>query len=204
MEIKNIVFDMGNVLLDFSFDRVLDLYFSDPRDRALIRERIFDSGEWDRLDAGEFTEEEAITHWLTLLPESLREGMEAIFAHWHETLTPIDGMAELVRDLKDNGYRCYLLSNTSVRVDSYADRYESMRLLDGRFVSAHYKLMKPDVVIYQTMCRVFSLTPAECVFIDDRRDNVEGAILAGMRGVQFPTYDAAALREALRREGVRV
>ena len=77
-------------------------------------------------------------------------------------------------------------------------------MLDGRFVSAHYKLMKPDVVIYQTMCRVFSLTPAECVFIDDRRDNVEGAILAGMRGVQFPTYDAAALREALRREGVRV
>ena len=200
--IQNIVFDMGNVLLDFSPNKVLLARFPDENDRAMMQEILFESGEWDRLDAGEFEEEEALKRWLSLTPEHLREALCACFAEWHTTLTPIEGMAELIAELKRKGYGCYLLSNTSVRLDTYWQEFEALRLLDGLFASAHYRLMKPDVAIYQKMCEVFSLCPEECVFIDDRQENLEGAIRAGMRGVWFDTYDAAALRKKLRAEGI--
>ena len=203
-QIKNIVFDMGKVLLDFSMERVLSARIPDERDQALVREIVFDSGEWDRLDAGDFTEDEALERWLVRIPERLRDAWRAAFAEWHTTLIPIEGMAELVAELKQRGYGCYLLSNTSVRFDTYWQDFDALRMLDGRFISAHYKLMKPDIAIFKKMCEVFSLRPEECLFVDDRCDNLEGAALAGMRGVWFDRYDANALREKMRAEGVRI
>lgn len=200
--IRNIVFDMGNVLLDFSIDKVLSARFPDPHDRALMREIVFDSGDWDRLDAGEFEETEALDRWLAQTPEHLKDALRDCFAEWHTTLTPIEGMAALIAELKQKGYGCYLLSNTSVRFDVYWESFESLRLLDGRFASAHYKLMKPDVAIYQKMCEVFALRPEECLFVDDRQRNVEGARKAGMRGILFETYDALILRSRMRAEGI--
>ena len=200
--IRNVVFDMGNVLLDFSPDKVLAEQFPDESDRAMMRRIVFESGEWERLDAGEFEEAEALDRWLSLTPEHLRDALCTCFATWHTTLTPIEGMAELIAELKQKGYGCYLLSNTSVRFDTYWQEFEALRLLDGRFASAHYKLMKPDVEIYRKMCEVFSLRPEECLFVDDRQENLQGAIRAGMRGVWFDTYDAAALRQKMRAEGI--
>ena len=202
--IRNIVFDMGNVLLDFSIDRVISPYFSREEDRALIRKLVFDSGEWDRLDAGEFTEEEALSRWQAKVPDSLREGVAEMFAHWHETLTEIDGMADLIRELKKAGYRCFLLSNTSLRVESYWKDFEVLRLQEGRIISARCRWMKPDPAIYKCLCDTYGLLAEECVFIDDRIRNVQGAERIGMRGIHFPTYDADALRKNLKKEGVLV
>lgn len=201
-QMKNVVFDMGNVLLDFSIDKVLSAHFPEENDRALIRGIVFESGEWNRLDAGEFEEAEALARWLVRTPQHLREALRDCFVSWHTTLTPIEGMAELIAELKQKGYGCYLLSNTSVRFDTYWKDFEALRSLDGRFISAHYKQMKPDVAIYQKMCEVFSLRPWECLFVDDRRENVEGAIKAGMRSVWFETYDVVALRQKMRAEGI--
>jgi putative hydrolase of the HAD superfamily len=139
-----------------------------------------------------------------MVPEPLREGVAGLFAHWHETLTEIDGMAALIRDLKYHGYRCYLLSNTSLRVETYWQDFEVLRLLEGRFISARARLMKPDPAIYKAMCGAFGLKAEESVFIDDRPENIRGAEQAGMRGIHFPTYDVGALRENLKKEGVLV
>ena len=203
-EIKNIVFDMGRVLLDFSPEKVLMPYFPNQEDRNLMNEIVFESGEWDRLDAGDFTEDEALERWLVHTPERLRDSLRAMFAEWHRYLTPIDGMAELIRELKNSGYGCYLCSNTSARFSVYWQEREALRLLDGRFVSAFYKLMKPDAAMYQTMFEVFGLEPEECFFVDDRATNIEGAAKLGMRGFLFQTYDVNALRQAMRSEGIRI
>lgn len=203
-QIRSVVFDMGNVLLDFSIDRVIDPYFSREEDRALVRQVVFDSGEWDRLDAGDFTEEEALARWQGMVPEPLREGVAGMFAHWHETLVEIEGMAALIRDLKARGYRCYLLSNTSLRVETYWQDFEALRLLEERFISARVRLMKPDPAIYEAMCRTFGIAAEESVFIDDRPENVRGAEQVGMRGIWFPAYDVEALRKNLEAEGVLV
>lgn len=203
-EIKNIVFDMGRVLLDFSPEKVLKPYFTDEADCAYMKQVIFDSGEWDRLDAGEFSEAEALEMWLAETPDHLKEALRTMFAEWHNYLTPIDGMAELVAELKKNGYRCYLCSNTAARFEVYWQEREALRLLDGRFVSAFHKLMKPDAAMYRKMFETFSLIPEECFFVDDRIINIEGAAKLGMRGFLFETYDVDALKEAMRREGIRI
>lgn len=203
-EIKNIVFDMGRVLLDFSPEKVLTPYFPHQEDLALMKSVIFDSEEWDRLDAGEFTEDEALARWGSATPERLRDPLRRMFSEWHIYLTPVDGMAELVASLKQAGYRCYLCSNTSARFSVYWQEREALRLLDGHFVSAFHKLMKPDEAMYRKMFETFSIVPEECFFVDDRAVNIEGAAKCGMRGFLFASYDVEALKEAMRREGIRV
>lgn len=203
-EITSIVFDMGRVLMDFSPEKILTPYFTEPDDCARMKKIIFDSGEWDRLDAGEFSEEEALAMWLARTPERLHGALRTMFAEWHHYLTPIDGMTELVAELKANGYRCYLCSNTAARFEVYWREREALRLLDGRFVSAFYKLMKPDAAMFEKMFATFSLTPEECFFVDDRIVNIEGAARLGMRGFLFETYDVEALKRAMRDEGIRI
>ncbi len=203
-KIKNIVFDMGRVLVDFSVKGLLTRYFPDVKNQSLMENILFDSGEWDALDAGAFSEEEALRRWEEKTPETLRDGLRAMFFHWHEMLTPIDGMAELVRELKSNGYGCYLLSNTSVRFFTYWEKFEALRYMDGKIISAEHYLLKPDPAIYQRLFDCFGLDPAECFFIDDCIENIQGAERVGMRGFLFRTYDVEKLRSALREQGVQI
>ena len=130
--------------------------------------------------------------------------LEELFERWPETMTPIDGMEDLVRELKAAGYGCYVLSNASVRFEKYCPEKPVFALMDGLFVSAFYKMLKPDPAIYQRMCEEFSIDPEESIFIDDVAANIQGAESVGIRGIQFPTYDVPALRENLRRAGVRI
>ena len=142
--------------------------------------------------------------WLSRTPTHLQSALRTMFAEWHNYLTPIDGMAELVRELKQNGYRCYLCSNTSARFSVYWQEREALRLLDGRFVSAFYQLMKPSAAMYEKMFETFSIDPEASFFVDDRIINIEGAAKVGMRGFLFETYDVEALKEGMRREGIRI
>lgn len=203
-EIKNIVFDMGNVLLDYSPENCLGNYFPDEDDFALVKRVIWASGDWDKLDAGQLTDDEALARWLAVLPARLHEPTREMFLTWHERMPPIDGMTEFVRELKANGYRCYLLSNASLRFPLYKDTYEVLTLLDGHFVSSFYRMAKPDPAIYRKLFETFSLDPAECFFVDDREVNVNASRSVGMRAYQHKTYDIEALRTAMREEGIRI
>ena len=156
-EIRTIIFDMGNVLLDYSPDNCLGDYIIDEADRALVKDVIWTSGDWDLLDAGLLEEDAAVARWFSVLPARLHEKTKAMFDTWHERMPAIDGMADLVRDLKANGYACYLLSNASKRFACYRDAYEPLTLLDGHFVSSFYRMAKPNAEIYLKMLEVFSL-----------------------------------------------
>ena len=123
-EIKTIVFDMGNVLLDYSPDNCLGDYVTDETDRALLKEVIWSSGDWDRLDAGLLNDDEALARWFSILPERLHAKTKAMFETWHERMPVIDGAVDVIRELKANGYSCYLLSNASRRFTIYKDAYE--------------------------------------------------------------------------------
>lgn len=203
-EIKNIIFDMGNVLLDYSPENCLGDYFPDADDHALVKETIWASGDWDRLDAGLLTDEEALARWEKILPARLHGKTREMFLSWHERMPPIDGMTDLVRALKANGYGCYLLSNASLRFPLYKDTYEVLTLLDGHFVSSFYRMAKPDPAIYLSLFEMFSLDPEECFFIDDREVNVNASRSVGMRAYQHKTYDIEALRAAMMEEGIRI
>lgn len=202
-EIRNVIFDMGQVLLKFTPERILAPFFTDAAERAKARRVIFDSGDWALTDTGRVEEETLLAHWIAALPEA--EGaVRAMMARWYTAMEPVEGMTELISELKTAGYRCYLLSNTSKRFWEYAESHACLRMLDGCLISAEQGTVKPDFAIFRALLEQFDLRAEECFFVDDAKRNIEGAAACGIRGFCFEDYDVSALRRQMRREGIRV
>ncbi|MBQ9912048.1 MAG: HAD family phosphatase, partial [Firmicutes bacterium] len=150
--IKNIVFDMGQVMMKFDEDYFIDrLGIDDPEDRRMLKTEIFDSVEWVRMDRGSLKDWEAFDIIKERLPERLRGYAEKLILHWFEPVVPVDGMAGLAAELKSKGYRIYLLSNASHRQKEYWKSVPGSELFDGSVVSADYLIMKPQPEIYRLL-----------------------------------------------------
>lgn len=201
--IKNVVFDMGGVLINFDAERYTARFVSDVGDRALIRRELFRSVEWIQMDRGTITDEEAITSVSARLPQRLHQAVRDILDNWHQDIPPLDGVYDLVAELKDKGYGVYLLSNTCTRFHSFRKNIPALRFFDGEFISADHHLVKPEPGIYQCFLEEMGLQGAECVFIDDVPLNVEGAIRCGINGIVYHG-DPVLLRRQLREMGVGV
>lgn len=117
--IKNIIFDMGNVLLRFDLDSFLDRCKVEGPDRTLLKNKVFRSVEWVMLDRGTLTEEAAEQRILPRFPERLHQVAHKLITEWDEPLVPVEGTVELLQTLKQNGYALYLLSNASVQQPIY-------------------------------------------------------------------------------------
>lgn len=203
-EIRNIVFDMGQVLIEFNPGLFIDRLGITGHDKELLLREVFSSVEWMCLDRGSKDEEEAWTGMCTRLPGHLHApAHELVFSWWQRPLIPIPGMAQLIGELKAMGYGIYLLSNANRQLPRYFPRIPGSEYFDGRLVSADYLLMKPQHEIYEKLCEVFSLRPESCFFVDDVPANIEGAMRTGMRGAVF-FGDIPRLRRDLNAAGVPV
>ena len=201
--IKNIVFDMGNVLLLFDRDRFLDDVGVEGADRRVLMNNVYLSLEWAKMDRGSMTDAQAAESMCARLPERLHEKVHKLVDQWDRPIYPVPGMAELIKNLKAAGYRIYLLSNASYRQHEYWPRVPGSEYFDGTLISADVKLVKPERQIYELLCEKFSLKPDECLFIDDSAMNIEGAEGAGMPGIVFHG-NADELREEMRSFGVNI
>ena len=200
--IKNIVFDMGNVLIYFDPDAFLDRVGLDsPEDRELLKKEIYLSVEWSMMDRGSLTDEEAGNIMMMRLPERLHDTVYQLVNEWDRPILPIDGMEALVRELKANGYAIYLISNASYHQHDYWQSIPGWDCFDGTLISADVHLVKPQPEIYELFCSRFSLKKEECVFIDDSTANAEGAVFVGMKAIVFHD-DAKELRQKLHKLGV--
>lgn len=201
--IKNILFDMGQVLL--IFDRQLFLNRLDllEEDKRLLLEEVFLSVEWVQMDRGTLDEPEAEAIMCQRLPEHLHAAVHSLVSLWDEPILPMEGMYELVEELKGNGYGIYLLSNASHRQHVYWPKLPVSRLFEGKVISADEGIMKPHPDIYRLILERFGLRAEECFFIDDAPGNIEGAIQCGIPGAIF-RGDAKRLRRELRAAGVTV
>lgn len=201
--IRNIVFDMGQVLIHWQPRRLIAHFGLTPREEELVIRELFQSVEWVRLDRGTITGEEAAERVCARLPEKLHGPVREEIFRWHERpLEGMEGMAELIRELKGEGYGIYLLSNASLSLRSYFPRIPGAECFDGLLVSAEEKLLKPQHEIFETFLSRFSLKPETCFFVDDMPANVEGAYEAGISGTVF-RGDVPRLRRELRAAGVR-
>lgn len=201
--IKNIVFDMGGVLINFDAERYTARFVPDAGDRALIRRELFRSVEWIQMDRGVITDDEAVASVCQRLPQHLHQAVRDILDNWHQDIPPLDGIYELVKELKEKGYGIYLLSNTCTRFHSFRKNIPALQFFDGEFISADCHLVKPEPGIYQCFLEKFGLEGTECVFIDDVPLNVEGAVRCGIHGIVY-NDDPDELRQKLRRFGVNV
>lgn len=200
--IRNIVFDMGNVLIRFDPEEFISRAgITDPADRRIVREELFASVEWAQMDMGVETEASFEPKVLARIPEHLKEPVRDLLHNWAFPRQMIPGMEELVQRLKNAGYGIYLLSNASVNQPGYWNQLPVSRLFDGTLVSAFVKTVKPCPLIYQLFTEKFSLRGEECLFIDDAPINVAGAVAAGWSGIVF-YGDAKQLEEKMRKMGL--
>ena len=181
---KNIVFDYGMVLVRFVGEEISRHFMSEEEVRVFAPV-FFDRLYWDRLDSGTIEREEMLDGIARRLPTFSRELAGRVFDEWFEVLPPIDGMPELVRALREKGHRLYLVSNISKEFAANAHRMPIICDFDGLVMSGALGITKPTPEIFNYLLKTYDLNPAECIFIDDRADNVEGARAVGMAGYQF-------------------
>lgn len=198
--IRNVIFDIGNVLTDFRWREFLqDKGFSeemiDRIAKASVRNPV-----WNELDRGEWTEEEILQAFIDADPE-IEPQLRQAFGQIRGMVTPRDYAIPWVKGLKAAGYGVYYLSNFSRKAELECG--ESLSFLpytDGGILSYQDKLIKPDARIYYLLLDRFDLRAEECVFIDDTLKNIEAGEACGIRGIRFQSLEQVT--EALRKLGV--
>ncbi len=182
--IKNIIFDMGNVLIEFLPLNYLNQIINDKSVAEEVHRELFCKKEWMELDRGAISEEEALESVCARIPAHRDYVKQAIFG-WFTEIKPIVAMFELVKEVKQKGYRVYLLSNASPRIYEYMDKIPALQFFDGYLISCDIKVNKPDREIYESLLRKYDLIASECIFIDDLAPNIEGAKAVGLEGYVF-------------------
>ena len=193
--IKNIVFDLGNVLISFVPSEFLKKKNYPENIRNTIMSDIFGSAEWKMLDNGDITTPEAIDA-ISLKSSLRREEIALIFSFRAEIMFPLDDNVRLLPGLKKQGYKLYYLSNFPLDIfEEIKNGYYFFKYFDGGIISSEVKLSKPDISIYQFLLKHYSLKPGDCLYIDDIETNVRAAESAGMKGIT--TFGASDISERL-------
>ena len=185
--IRNIVFDLGKVLVDFEPERCMNaLGFSEEAKRA-FRAKIFPA-VWEECDRIPYNDEEVRKRFKSCLP-----GFEAEVDSLWDDPTSITKVypytAPWIRELKEKGLRVYILSNYGKRsFEINSAHYGFLSMTDGQVISYDVQRVKPDPEIYLILCDRFGLIPTESVFIDDREENVLAAEKLGFNGIVFSGF----------------
>lgn len=183
---KNIIFDLGGVMVDFApKDFLLDRFCN-----AAIEDKVyrltFGSETWQKLDAGLCTRYEGNQAMMAAAKE---EGcafeVQEVLENWTSILRVRRRMVELVRRLKNHGYCVYYLSNIPEDVLSLLMSRGLEGVFDGGVASCDVHINKPDPRIYKILLDKYHLKAGECIFIDDSRANVQTAFQLGMNSIQM-------------------
>jgi epoxide hydrolase-like predicted phosphatase len=195
--IKNIVFDLGNVLISFKPSEYFDKKNYPENIKERVLNDIFGSKEWLMLDNGEITTPEVIE---AIASKSYlkKEEIARIFNLRTELMYPLDLNIRLLPELKKLGFRLYYLSNFPLDIfEEVKSEYFFFRYFDGGIISAEAKYSKPDRRIYEVFLNKYSLVPEESLFIDDLEVNIKAAESVGMKGlVTFGSLEISEKIEA--------
>lgn len=183
--IRNIVFDVGNVLVEFRwYEYMLDLGI-DEEAAGFLGENMVLTDFWNRMDLGIQEEDEAPDIFCAKYPQYERE----IRLFWKDTLQMVreyDYSLPLFKELKAGGYGVYLLSNYPPKLSGvHWPGFKFRAYADGEIISGIEKVAKPDPAIYKLLFDRYCLKPEECLFVDDRDVNVEAAKNLGMKAFLF-------------------
>ncbi len=192
MSIKNVIFDIGNVLVDFRWEEHMrELGFPEKAIQALGEKWVL-TPLWDELDRGVMSEEEA----LELAREAVPEYAALVDEFWNHPVGIVrcrEQSAGWLRSLKERGYKVYLLSNypRSLFKCHAENHFDFLQYVDGKVVSGCLGVMKPDRGIYEALLKKYSLKAEECLFIDDRQLNLDGAAGLGIKTLLYTDFESA-------------
>ncbi len=199
--IRNIVFDVGNVLVEYSWERMLQALHITGEAYDAVAKATALSPMWNELDRSLLSDEEILEGFIKNAPEYEKE-IRLVWDNISESVHCYDYSVEWVQKFKKKGYQTYILSNYSKHgYELTRQELPFVEDMDGVLFSYEVKLVKPEPEIYQTLLNKFQLKPEECVFMDDNEKNVIAAREAGIHAIHFKNKEQAeAELEAL---GVR-
>lgn len=183
--IKNVVFDIGAVLVDWDPRYLYREVMQDVSDMEFFLKNVC-SPEWNHtLDLGR-TWEDARAEVIAKFPH-YGNMIDIYWTRWLDMFSgPIHETVDILMSLKRMGVPLYALSNwNDVKFEVALKEFPFLRLFDGRIVSGEVKLAKPDPEIYRLLLNTYNLMPAETLFIDDRPENVAAARDLGIQAIQF-------------------
>ena len=187
MSIKNIVFDLGRVLIKFEPKEYIEQNVPEEK-REDFYNGIFGSTEWLMLDRGTLSYEDAKKIFKERVPGADKQIDRLFDVDLFEILQPIEENVKLLPKLKEK-YNLYILSNFhQPAFEHIFKKYDFFRLFDGHTVSCYYYLLKPEKEIYDILIDKFNLIPEETVFIDDTKVNIDACEKEGIRGIHLPDY----------------
>ncbi len=199
--IKNIIFDMGGVLIDYNPEKTLYGLFDNETADILLRE-IFRNQLWADKDRGIITPEEIMEKKRNSIPAEVFEKVCEMVDNFYPYMPPFPQMVPFIEMLKEKGFGIYLLSNASSDFHEQRKNIPALSLFDGVLISADYKLLKPEKEIYMALYEKFSLKPEECFFIDDVQANIDGAKATGMNGHCYYHGDIEILKKDMVGKGI--
>ena len=193
--IKNIVFDVGMVLVDFKWRQVMADVGCTPEEIEVIAAVMVNGPMWNELDRGVMEEEDVIAGMVAMLP-GLEDKAWAFWRNIHLTIEAFPYAKDWVKGLQEEGYHTYLLTNypRSLYKNTAEQCFTFLPYIDDVLVSSHEKMTKPDKEIYERLLEKFDLKAEETVFIDDRLANIEGAESVGITGIHFTDYEEVSAK----------
>jgi HAD superfamily hydrolase (TIGR01509 family) len=195
--VRNVVFDVGGVLLDWNPQRVLTQFYSDPALRQHVGAALFGGTDWIDFDRGTLNETDLLAA-LTVRSGRPAPEMLALFLALRDSLTPKTETLGLLETLHARGVPLYCLSNMSDSVYAHLARLHGFwARFQGIVISGQIQLLKPERAIYEHLVTRYGLNAAETLFLDDIEANVIGARAAGLQSLQF--RDAAEAERQLDR-----
>ena len=183
--IKNLVFDLGNVLIEWNSEKILTYFEPEKERQQVLRQVIFESGVWHQTDRGERSLKEACEEVLAQLDVSYHSAVKNILYHWYEVVHVYSGLQERIRLWSDQGYRIYILS-TTCEIFYHIEKAGLLPiypLLSGYILSSEVGVVKPEAEIYQKLLKKYGLDPVESVFIDDIQANLDTAAELGFETI---------------------
>lgn len=189
--IKNIVFDIGNVLVKFDWQGYLSS-FGYPRSKyESIADATFRNPDWSRLDEGILSYEELEALFCSHAPQYASD-ISLVLKDFWKAITRFPYTKPWLLSLKKQGFRLYYLSNyASFTRENTKAELDFCKLMDGGLMSYQVRLVKPNPAFYQCLFQTYGLSPKECIFLDDSPANIRQAAALGMHTILFRQYDDA-------------
>ena len=184
--IKTIISDIGNVLFEFDTAGFIDKNI-EAEDKEKFFDLIFGSDNWQLMDKGDLSFENAREYFLSVYPKYKNILNKLFDSSLTLCLNMNNNNINILKEYKEKGYNIYYLSNMSVEtfqcINKKTDFFEKTCI--GGIVSAYEKMIKPNEEIYKLLLNRFNLLAEECLFIDDNLNNVNSALKLGFNSFQL-------------------
>lgn len=198
--ITTIIFDIGNVLADFTWREHYESFGYDEEMVERIANATVKNPVWNEFDRGIMSKDEIVRAFVDADPE-IEQDIYRVLSDVGSMVRRNDYAIPWIQDLKKKGYRVLYLSNFSEKAETEcAHALDFIPYMDGGILSYQEKVIKPMPEIYQLLIDRYHLLPEECVFMDDTVPNLTGAEKFGIHTIHF--HDQMQAIEELRDLGV--